>query len=77
MREYEACKYCKPSYNECDTCTYSKRDRILESRSSSNSDGDFLTSAVVAAVTDSTLTGFLVGGDLMGSMLGDSLFGDD
>ncbi len=40
-------------------------------------DGDFFTSFVVGAVTDSTLIGGLVGGDFIGAAIGDALFGDD
>ena len=38
--------------------------------------GDFLTSTVIGAVTDSALLGGLLGGSLMGGLLGDSLDGD-
>ena len=37
-------------------------------------DNDFVESAVIAAVTDSTLLGYAVGGDLMGAIIGDMLF---
>lgn len=39
--------------------------------------GDFLTSMVIAQATDSTLMGALVGGDILGAMVGDSLNDSD
>lgn len=41
------------------------------------SDGDFLTSMLVAEVTDSALLGTIVGGDPLGAMVGDMLNHDD
>lgn len=41
-----------------------------------NSTDNFVTSAVIGAVTDSALLGGLLGGDLLGGVLGDSLDGD-
>lgn len=39
-------------------------------------DGDFFTSLVVAAATDSTTLGLMAGGDLSGAIIGDVLAGD-
>ena len=39
--------------------------------------GDFLISAAVAAVTDSALLGWFVGGSLIGGLLGDGVDGLD
>lgn len=74
---YTACNYCTPKYGECDSCTSTKRNMIESRRSDSEDDSSFLTSAAVAAATDSTLLGWAAGGDLLGAALGDSLFGDD
>ena len=41
------------------------------------SDGDFLTSMLVAEVTDSALLGTMVGGDPLGAMVGDMMNSDD
>ena len=41
------------------------------------SKSDPLVSAAVAAVTDSTLLGWAIGGSLTGAILGDILGGDD
>lgn len=41
-----------------------------------NSSEDFLTSAVVSAVTDSAIVGTIVGGSITGALLGDILDGD-
>lgn len=38
--------------------------------------GDFVTSAVVGAVTGSALLGGLIGGDIVGGVVGDLLDGD-
>ena len=38
--------------------------------------GDFVTSAVIGAVTDSALLGGLLGGDMLGGVMGDLLDGD-
>lgn len=40
-------------------------------------DDSFLVSAVIGAVTDSTIIGGLLGGDLLGGIIGDALGGDD
>jgi len=40
-------------------------------------DGDFLTSMLVAEVTDSALLGTIVGGDPLGAMVGDMINTDD
>lgn len=42
---------------------------------SSDDSGDFLTSALIAGVTDNAIIGGLVGGDMLGGLVGD-LFSD-
>lgn len=76
---YEACNYCsqKGQLKFCDVCTSSDRNRLMDKRIESDDDGDFLTSAVIGAVTGSTIIGAVLGGDMLGSFIGDSLFGDD
>jgi hypothetical protein len=59
------------SYDYNQLSSYEKRDYR-----ECNDDGDFLTSAVIGAVTDSALLGGLLGGDLAGGILGDMLDGD-
>lgn len=41
-----------------------------------DSSGQFITSAVIGAVTDSALLGGLLGGDIVGGIVGDLLDGD-
>jgi len=53
---------------------YDKEQFVAET--SSNNSGDFLTSTVLGAVTDSALVGGLLGGNLIGGLLGDCLDGD-
>ncbi|EPE6923637.1 hypothetical protein ACSK1O_004561 [Escherichia coli] len=43
------------------------------SEQSKGNDGDFVTSALVAGATNSTMLGYLAGGSLTGAMLGDAL----
>jgi len=52
-----------------ESTTYEKREK-------KDSSGDFLTSAVIGAVTGSAILGGLFGGDMLGGILGDSLDGD-
>lgn len=54
------------------TCPTTGRTQVANDDS-----GDFLTSAVVGYVTDSTLVGAVVGGDLLGAVVGDALNDDD
>lgn len=49
------------------------RARTASTRSSSGDDGDFAVSAVVAASTDSTALGYMVGGSLTGALVGEAL----
>lgn len=42
-------------------------------RDSSNSDGDFATSAFIAGATNNAALGYLVGGSLTGALIGDVL----
>lgn len=44
---------------------------------SNKKEGDFLTSAVVAGVTDSAILGSVIGGDITGAVIGDVFFGDE
>lgn len=53
--------------------TYEKERYSYES---SNSNSDFVTSALIGTVTDSALLGGLLGGDIVGGVLGDMLDGD-
>lgn len=54
--------------------SWEQSDYVRES--SSGSSGDFLTSAVIGAVTDSALLGGLLGGSMTGGVVGDMLDGD-
>lgn len=53
------------------------RKHVKSSSSNSSSDGDFLTSAVIGAVTGSSILGGLLGGDMVGGLLGDAFEGTD
>lgn len=54
--------------------SYTSLSTPTEQPQSSNS--DFVTSAVVGAVTGSAILGGLLGGDLLGGVVGDMLDGD-
>jgi hypothetical protein len=41
-----------------------------------DSGGDFMTSAVIGAVTDSAFLGGFIGGDMLGGIVGDIIDGD-
>ena len=60
------------TYNEL--YSFEQSDYILQS--SSNSGGDFITSAIIGGVTDSALLGGLLGGDILGGVVGDLFDGD-
>ena len=45
--------------------------------SGGNSDGDFLTSMMVGALTNSTMMGYAVGGNIMGAVIGDAMIPDE
>lgn len=56
-----------------------RRDEIYESsrKKAREDESNFLTSMAVAAVTDSTVAGALVGGDIFGAIVGDALNDSD
>lgn len=64
------CRDCGEYNDEREICDCGTRIR------NSGSD-DFITSAVIGAVTDSALLGGLIGGDLVGGIVGDLLNGGD
>lgn len=45
--------------------------------SGGNSDGDFLTSMMVGALTNSSMMGYAVGGNIMGAVIGDAMIPDE
>lgn len=64
------------SEREYNSMSYSEKQNYRRIDSSSDSSGDFLTSAVVGAVTDSAILGTVVGGSITGAILGDIFDGD-
>jgi hypothetical protein len=50
--------------------------RRLRSDEQLDSSGDFLSSVIIGAVTDSAIIGGVLGGDLLGGVVGDMLDGD-
>jgi hypothetical protein len=66
------CKLCKRQLSEGEShfCPQKNNEEI------SYSDGDFIVSAVIGAVTDSAILGGLIGGDIVGGIVGDLLDGD-
>ncbi len=61
------------SQPEPSTTTPARRTAPPSSEQAKGSDGDFVTSALVAGATNSTMLGYLAGGSLTGAMLGDAL----
>jgi hypothetical protein len=61
------CKYCGTKVTGRHSCP--EYGRVIEF----DDDDSFLLSAVVGFATDSTLTGALVGGDLMGAAIGEMI----
>ncbi|EDP8962386.1 hypothetical protein [Pseudomonas aeruginosa] len=61
------------SQPEPSTTPPARRTAPPSSEQSKGSDGDFVTSALVAGATNSTMLGYLAGGSLTGAMLGDAL----
>lgn len=57
------------SESDYDSLPHWKQDEYDET-------GDFITSAIIGAVTGSAILGGLLGGDIVGGILGDSLDGD-
>lgn len=56
--------------------SYDQRDYSYQgSSSTSNSSGDFLTSAAIGYATDNALLGGILGGDMAGGIVGDLLGG--
>lgn len=66
------CKYCKEQILLVDNLHDCKKIGLLDI----NKDDSFLVSAIIGAVTDSTLLGGLLGGDFIGGILGDITDGD-
>lgn len=66
----KTCKHCKKQVSGSHSCEVAQRT-IYESDS-----GDFLTSFVIGAMTDSSLLGGIIGGDIVGGMLGDMMDGE-
>lgn len=74
---YEACRECDfRNSRHCDVCTSTDRVKILRAQDSSNDD-TFMESMFIGALTNSTVAGALLGGDIFGAALGDMLGGDD
>ncbi|HHM8745900.1 hypothetical protein AB2P79_06250 [Escherichia coli] len=61
------------SQPEPSTTPPARRTAPPSSEQRNGSDGDFVTSALVAGATNSTMLGYLAGGSLTGAMLGDAL----
>ncbi|KKX24185.1 hypothetical protein [Rhizobium sp. LC145] len=61
------------SQPELSTTPPARRTAPPSSEQSKGNDGDFVTSALVAGATNSTMLGYLAGGSLTGAMLGDAL----
>ncbi|EEE2967607.1 TPA: hypothetical protein KD303_004550 [Escherichia coli] len=61
------------SQPEPSTTPPARRTAPPSSEQSRGNDGDFVTSALVAGATNSTMLGYLAGGSLTGAMLGDAL----
>ncbi|EHO0169597.1 hypothetical protein ACND7Z_003810 [Escherichia coli] len=61
------------SQREPSTTQPAQRTAPPSSEQSKGNDGDFVTSALVAGATNSTMLGYLAGGSLTGAMLGDAL----
>ena len=59
------------TYNRLQT-----KDKRRYVRKDEDDSGDFLTSAVIGAVTDSALLGGMLGGDMLGGIVGDLFDGD-
>ena len=61
----------------CRKCgEYSSRALCSDCREDDDSSSQFITSAVIGAITDSALLGGLLGGDILGGTLGDMSDGD-
>lgn len=56
--------------------SYDQREYSYNGSSSSDSSGDFLTSAAIGYATDNALLGGILGGDMAGGIVGDLLSGD-
>ena len=63
------CKHCDKTVTLPHYCTTARR--VIEE----NHTNDFLTSALIGAVTNSALLGGLLGGDIIGGIVGDFLNG--
>lgn len=66
--------------SKCEKCgnitTGTSRHKCVNGEEKENDDsGDFLTSAVIGAVTDNAIVGGLLGGDMLGGIIGD-IFSD-
>ena len=67
------CKHCGKEVSKHSTYHDCSKKGLLRV----DEDDSFLVSAVIGAVTDSTIIGGLLGGDLLGGIIGDALGGDD
>ncbi len=65
------CPYCRQTVVAKDHYCTAKNGYV----DSSDPTGDFLTSALIAGVTDNAIVGGLIGGDMLGGLVGD-LFSD-
>lgn len=76
MKHYSECSYCPAKHtSKCSSCTYTDRSRLAAAYR--NNDDSFMNSFVIGAVTNSTVAGFVLGGDLLGAALGDFMNDDD
>lgn len=67
------CPYCRQTVVSRDHYCAAKNGYV----NTTDPTGDFLTSAVVAGVTDNAAIGALMGGDIVGAIVGDLLFDGD
>lgn len=67
------CKHCEEHVSEHSRTHHCKKKGLLNI----DEDDSFLVSAIIGAVTGSTLIGGILGGDFLGSITGDFLEGTD
>jgi len=66
------CKHCEEFVSSSATSHRCRKVGLLDI----DEDDSFLVSAIIGAVTDSSILGGLLGGDLLGGIAGDLLDGD-
>lgn len=66
------CKHCQDYVSSSDSTHNCRKVGLLNI----DEDDSFLVSAIIGAVTDSSLLGGLLGGDILGGIAGDILDGD-